>query len=128
MSVSDSEFRAMLLAPAGKRFEYFVKRAADNEKVWGIWGNGWLMMTSNEGIAVFPVWPAARYALALCDGEWNEYRPRAIALNELLDELALLLEQKGSVFGVFPTPSGQGVMVQPGHLVQQLRAELEQYE
>ena len=45
-------------------------------------------------------------------------------LDELLDDLLPLLEEDGIRVAVFPSPQGEGVLVDPGELGRDLRAEL----
>lgn len=122
------EVEAVLKLEGPERFAHFVKRAADEEIVWGLWNEGWaLMADSNEGPA-FPLWPAREYASECAIGEWAGYTPESIPLEDLLDELLPKLEQRNVVPAVFPTPGGRGVVVKPGELDKRLRAELANYD
>jgi hypothetical protein len=122
------EVDAVLKLDGPARFAHFIKRAADEETVWGLWNDGWALMAhAGEGSA-FPVWPAQEYAMECAIGEWSAYTPESIPLNSLLDELLPKLTQKNVAPAVFPTPTGRGVVVTPQELEKSLRAELMNYE
>jgi hypothetical protein len=122
------EIAAVLRLAGPERFRHFVGRVADEERAWGLWSDGWALMSDAQGTAVFPVWPAAEYADLHRTGEWSAYEAREIPVRELLDALIPRLEQDDVPIGVFPTPTGQGVIVPPEQLADALREELEKYE
>ena len=124
---SELEMQGVLRLDGPKRFDHFVKRVADEERAWGLWNDGWALMTDDNGTAVFPLWPAAEYAELHRTGEWASYAAREIALPDLLEELLPRLAQKGVLPGVFPTPTGKGVTPRPEELLAVLRNEQARY-
>lgn len=123
----EKELQAVLLLDGPARFRHFVKRVADSEAAWGLWNDGWALMANDDGTAVFPLWPAREYAELFCNGDWARYEPREIALADLLDQLAPALTNRGTLVGVFPTPSGKGTTPPAQELVAAIRKELENY-
>lgn len=122
------EVEAVLRLDGPKRFEHFAKRAADEEQVWGLRKDGWALMADDDGAQVFPLWPAKEYAEPCAIEVLAGYEASEIGLESLLGELLPKLAADGVRVGVFPTPSGQGVIVDPSVLEQALKAELENYE
>jgi hypothetical protein len=118
---SEKEIEAVLRLDGPARFSHFVKQVVDFEEAWGLWKDGWALMTNNDGTSVFPLWPAREYAQLNCTGDWSEYEPRAIPLVELLDGLLPDLVTQGILPGVFPTPTGKGVTPSVAELDRTLR-------
>jgi hypothetical protein len=85
-------------------------------------------MANDDGMQVFPLWPAREYAELHRTGDWSVYEARPIPLAELLDELLPKLAERGALPGVFPTPNGKGVTPRAEELSRALRDELQKYE
>ena len=81
----------------------------------------------DDGKEVFPLWPAREYADVARTGEWSEYTPERIQLDDLLGELLPKLAERGVQPGVFPTPQGKGVTPTVAELAAALREQLEKY-
>ena len=128
MRISDEEFAHVIAVKAPKRVEYFVKRVADSEELWGLRDeDGWLALGDDEGNDLFPVWPAERYAAAYAAEQHAEERPERIPLEEWLDEYLPGFAEDGVQVAVFPIPSGQGVVLKPEELRAFLDDELAKY-
>lgn len=125
---TEKEIESVLRLDGPKRFDHFVKRVADEERVWSLWDSGWTLMEEEGGQRVFPVWPAREYAERCCIGGWSKCEVREVPLAELLEQLLPELDKAGLRVGVFPTPEGKGVVITPGELDAHLRKELEKYE
>lgn len=124
---TEKEIEAILRLDGPTRFKHFVKRVVDEERAWGLWKDGWALMTNDDGGQVFPLWPAREYAELCRSDDWRSYEPREITLLELLDDLVPKLEQKGVLPGVFPTPEGKGVTPTSKEFADSLRKEMENY-
>ncbi len=122
------EVEAVLRLDGPARFTHFIKRVVDEERAWGLWKDGWALMTNDDGALVFPLWPAREYADLCATSDWSGYEPSEIDLASLLGELAPKLEEKSILSGVFPVPSGRGVTVTIGELRQALHTEMRNYE
>jgi hypothetical protein len=129
--VSDKEFEALTRASADTRYEYFVKRVADTERLIGLYDDGWALMGDGKGSAYFPVWPHSRYAKGFAVDEWAGYRVRPIALEEWLVEWTTRFADDGVDIAVFPVvvegAADRGSPVAPARLRTDLEAELERY-
>ncbi|MFO0591157.1 MAG: DUF2750 domain-containing protein [Polyangiaceae bacterium] len=125
--ISQRQFEAILGLSGPKRFSHFIKRVADEERAWGLWDDGWALMTNSDGDQVFPLWPASEYADLFRTGEWATFTAKEISLEELLNNLIPKLVEMRALPGVFPTPGGKGITPTPGELATALREELERY-
>lgn len=70
-------------------YPLFIEEALATGCVWGLENNdGWALCSSvvNDDIDVIPLWSQPEGARAHCVGEWSEYKPVPIALDEFLDD------------------------------------------
>lgn len=112
--------------PARERYGLFLQITVDWEEVWGLHSqDGWVLSSGEDGRDVLPLWPHPGFAEVCAHGPWEGTSPAAVPLDELLDDLLPLLEEDGIRVSVFPSPQGEGVLVPPGELRQDLKAELE---
>lgn len=122
------ELESVLRLEGPARYDHFVKRVADEEMAWGLWKDGgWALMADDDGVNVFPLWPAKEYAVACATGDWAGYEAERIELHGLLQELLPKLAASNTRAGVFPIPSGRGVATSAQGLVETLSRELEKY-
>lgn len=112
-TVSERKLEALLALPGPERYEHFVKTVADWELAWGLYSEGWALAADDDGRPAFPLWPAEEFARACAGGEWEDYSPEEIALEDLVNELLPKLERDSVLVAVFPTPSDRGVVVVP---------------
>src|SRR5919198_4583453 len=128
-NLTDKEYESVSALGDDKRYDYFISRVADTEKVWGLQaGDGnWAYATDEDGTEVIPVWPHERYAEAAADGPWADDSPSPIALDAWLERWLPGLERDGREIAVFPTGDGAGVRVTPQRLRHDLEEGLKQY-
>jgi hypothetical protein len=128
MRKTSSKQIAALLAVAGPvRFRHFVKRVVDYELAWGLWSDGWALMADSDERTVFPLWPAHEYADLCATDTLAGYVAREIPLDRLLNEVLPTLSAEGTPLGIFPIPSGNGVIVCAQQLESALRQEINNY-
>src|SRR5262245_54358173 len=96
---SDKEIQAVLGLDGPARFQHFLKRVVDSEEAWGLWKDGWALMRNNDNVMVFPLWPAQEYAALSRLGDWKEYEPKAISLEELMQEFLPKFQEDGILPG-----------------------------
>lgn len=128
MKIDSKEIEALISSSGEKRYTYFVKRAADAEKVWGLYNDGWALASTDEGDSVFPVWPAREYAALCTKGMWSSFEPRSISLEDFLNELLPNLKSDGVAPGVFCTPEKDAVMPSVEQLIEDVKFELTKYD
>lgn len=101
MALNRKHVDSVLALPDKKRFDHFVKVVADRQEVWGLYQGGWALAATNDGVTVFPLWPAKDYAQLCAVCEWEGYEPRLITLAELMEDLFPKLKKDGVLPGVF---------------------------
>jgi hypothetical protein len=127
MKVTPKQVETVLVLPAKKRFENFIKLVADWQEVWGLYQDGWALAADDNGVAVFPLWPAKEHAVACAKDEWEGFEPRAISLDDLMNALLPKLDVDKMLPGVFFTPTSRGMMPSIDEFREAIEAELENY-
>lgn len=121
------QLAAVVTLPGPDRYEYFVKRVADSQEVWGLYQDGWALAKTDDGTLVFPMWPASDYASLCAEFEWDGYDAQSFSVEELLDDLLPQLEQDRVLPGIFYTPGDKGVTPTVAQLREDLAYELGKY-
>ena len=127
--LSAEEMRGVLGADGPTRYAHFVKRVADWEEVWGLRApDGWVAVSDESGVSMFPVWPHEEYARLVATDDWSNAVPTSIDVHDWIDSWLPNLLEDGSKIAVFPTPQGKGVVVEPQQLKADIENELSRYE
>lgn len=121
------QLAAVVTLPGPDRYQYFVKRVADSQEVWGLYQDGWALAKTDDGTLVFPMWPASDYASLCAEYEWDGYDAQSFSVEELLEDLLPQLEQDRVLPGVFYTPGDKGVTPSVAQLRDDLAEELGKY-
>jgi hypothetical protein len=124
---SPKEQEAVLRLDGQARFEHFIKRAADEEQVYSLWRDGWVVSETDDGVQLLPLWPAAEYADLCRTGDWKDCEVRKIELVYLMDDLLPRIGEQGFLPGVFPTPEGKATTPTVVELLSALNEELKKY-
>lgn len=127
LSINQKQLEAVLKTDAPKRYKYFMRLAADQKEVWGLWDDGWALAGDEKGSQIFPLWPAEEYAKLCSIDIWSSYKPEVISIEELKEDLLPRLEQDGILLGIFYTPNNKGVVVDVGEFTKHLDFELSRY-
>ncbi|MBD8204566.1 DUF2750 domain-containing protein [Pseudomonas viridiflava] len=111
-----------------ERAEYFIRKVADFEELWGGFADGWLQLGNQKNRRVIPFWPEEIFVQNyINENKINAY-PRRIELCHFLENWVPGMEKDGARILIFPIKESQGVLVNPTKLADQLKDELEQYE
>ncbi len=128
MSVSQKQIEAILKFPAPKRYSHFIKKVVGWKQLWALYDDGWAMSESDDGQPIFPLWPEKEYADLCVSGDWGNYTPKSIELDEVLDSMIPMFRGRGILPGVFFTMKDGSVNASVDQLEEDLRAELSHYE
>jgi hypothetical protein len=128
MKLNEKKMQSVLNLPAPKRYAHFIKVAADQRRVWGLFSDGWALAETSDGQRAFAMWPAQEYALLCARGDWSGYEAREIDLDTLLEVLIPKLQESSTLAGVFPTPSEKGITPDLDQIKADLRNELAKIE
>lgn len=94
-------FNAIVGRSAALRYDYFVKKAADTEIIWGLYDEGWAMTTDRDGSPVLPLWPKSEFAQHCARGDWAGCSGRPLDLLAFMDKILPRLIQDGVRVSVF---------------------------
>lgn len=109
MKITSKQLEAVFSLPGRMRYATFIKVAADQRCVWGLFSEGWALADMDNGRQAFPIWPASDYAVCCALGAWAGYEPREIDLDTFFENLLPKLAEKGTLAAVFPTPNEKSV-------------------
>jgi hypothetical protein len=117
-AVNDQEFEAVLGLDAPQRYEHFLKRICDTERVYLLVDGDQLVVLSDENGGApdqLPLWPHPRYGEAYRD-EFGGAPLGEMGLEELVERALPSLAEDGVDIAVFPTPKGESPVVPPTRL------------
>ena len=117
----------MVAADGKRRYEYFIHRVADTQRVWSLHADGWAALGDDEGKKLFPLWPHEKYAERFKKEGFEAYEPRAIDLDLFVEEWLPKMKEAGVSPAVFPVATGASVVVSCDDLQANLRHELSKY-
>ena len=121
------KFKQVAELPTADRHAYFVRKVADTQEVWGLYHAGWATAQVDGKVAI-SLWPEAAFAQACASGDWMDFQPRAIALEDFLHKWLPGMENHEQLAFVFAVPQGDVSIVAPADLLRDLQHESEQYE
>ncbi|MGV2941294.1 DUF2750 domain-containing protein [Mesobacillus sp. LC4] len=124
--MNKQEFEAVIRLPAPIRYEYFIKKAADYEEVWGLYNEGWASAQDAEGNVLLPFYPNEKFAEAFAKNEWEGCRPKKIELRDFLEKWLPGMKVDGFKPSIFPTDTDSAVM-DVDTLCEDIEEELEKY-
>ncbi|MBT2691631.1 DUF2750 domain-containing protein [Bacillus sp. ISL-55] len=124
--MNQREFDAVIRQPAAVRYEYFIKKAADYEEVWGLYNEGLATAQDDFGNTLLPLFPNEKFAKAFAKKEWEGYSPKRIELDHFLEKWLPGMESGGVKPSIFPTDTDSAV-IDVNTLREDLETELENY-
>lgn len=127
MKINQKQIESVIALPGAKRYEHFIKVVADQEEVWGLYRDGWVLAATDDGQKVFPVWPAKEYAELCKKNEWSACEAESFSLVDFMHELLPNLKNDDVLLGVFYTPFNKGVTPAVDQVLADLNRELENY-
>src|SRR5258708_35821637 len=99
------KIRNILRHAARDRYDYFVRKVADREELWGLaYADGSWVVSKNDSVTVFPFWPEEEFADIAAKGDWALASPASVSLNDFADNWVPGLEQNREQVGIFWHP------------------------
>ena len=127
MAINQKQIEAVLKLPAPKRYSHFIKKVVGWQKMWGLYDDGWAMSESSDGEPVLPLWPGKEYAELCISGEWSNYKPKEIELDEVFEDVIPTLREQNILPGIFYTMEHGSVNANIDELESDLKEELSYY-
>lgn len=124
--VNEKEIEAVLKISAAKRYEYFIKKVADFEEVWGLFDDGWAVSEDDYGNPLIPFWPKKEFANLCAVEEWKNYKAESIELELFLHVWLPNMKKDGAKPSIFFNNTDSAVL-DVDTLLSDLEDELENY-
>ncbi|MCA8277777.1 DUF2750 domain-containing protein [Burkholderia sp. AU30280] len=124
MRIHPNKIENVLRFDAQSRCDYFIRKVADSEIVWGLFDTGWATATVN-GLTAIPFWPEEDFAALCTSHEWKSFHPKTISLGEFLSRWLPGMERDERVCVVFPGPEDKGRLLSPMDLLELIKQELQ---
>lgn len=126
--LTEQEKAAVLMLPGSKRYDYFVKKVADENTIWSLWQSGWALAEDSDQRQVVPIWPHAQFAEICARGEWANYTALPIEMDAWVQRWLPGIEKDSRLLAIFPTTADRGIVVAPSKLASDLEQELSRYK
>lgn len=128
MKITDKEIEAVSNLDAFQRYQYFIKRVADSEKMYSLHDkNEYFALAAVGDRTVFSVWSAPEFALINAIGEWNTFSVKEISLEEFEDELIDKIEENQWLINVFSIKEKSGFVVDINEFAKDISDEMQKY-
>jgi hypothetical protein len=112
------------------RYDYFIRKVADFEEVWGLFSDqgGRATLGTGDKIVV-PFWPEEDFAVLCATEQWQGYVPKMISLEDFMAKWIPGLQRDQRLVNIFYVPqTKEGSIIEPGDLLSDLENELSNYE
>ncbi|AOH55144.1 hypothetical protein ABE28_012365 [Peribacillus muralis] len=124
--MNNKEVELVKKLPAPKRYEYFIKKVADFEEVWGLFNGGWAISKDDVGNYLMPFWPKKEFANLCALGDWENYQAEPIELDEFIQGWLPGLKEDGIRPSIFWNNADSAVL-EIDLLILDLEEELKKY-
>lgn len=126
-SPTTKEIEELLIADSQARYKYFLNHVCDSQKIWSLYDDGWATLGDDSGNEMIPFWPHALYAEKFKENSWANYKPKEIDVEEFVESWLPNMKRENVLAAIFPTPSGNSVIVSLEDLEANIRYELGKY-
>ena len=128
MKITNKEIEAVSQLEAFQRYEYFIKRVADSEKMYTLVDeNGYFAIADIENSAVLSVWPAFEFAENNAVDEWGSYSVKEITIEEFEEDIIDIIEKNNWLINVFSIKGKSGFIVDLNEFAKDLSIEMQKY-
>lgn len=107
-------------------YQRFIEGILESNQVWGLQSeDGWVVVDSTEfeDSEVMPFWSEEDFARHHCAGEWSEFKPAAMELDEFIEDWLVGMAEDGILVGPNWNADLEGLEVEPEELAQKLTEE-----
>lgn len=124
--MNQKEFESVIKQPPNIRYEYFIKKVADYEEVWGLYNDGWATAKDDGGNTLIPFFPKKEFAEYCAVNEWETFQAEPIDLDQFIEDWLIGMKKDRVSPSIFPT-NEDSVVVEIDVLLRDLNNELENY-
>lgn len=107
-------------------YQRFIENILESGQVWGLQSDeGWVVVDSTEfeDAEVMPFWSEEAYAKAHCVGEWEDFKPVAMDLDEFVEDWLTGMAEDGILVGPNWNDDLDGLEIEPEEVMQLLTGE-----
>lgn len=128
MKQTDKEIESVIRLDSEKRFEYAIKRIADNERLYSAkFPDGDYAIIPYSNTYLFPVWSACQYCERCIDV--STMQCVEISLGQFVNEIIDLISRYEWELAVFPLSNGDyGKITTLNEFCKSLKSALEDYQ
>jgi len=115
-----------LTADLKANYQRFIEDILESGQVWGLQSEeGWVVVDSTEfeESEVMPFWSDEAYAKNHCVGEWADFKPVAMDLEEFVEEWLAGMAEDGILVGPNWNDDLEGEEVEPEEIAEKLGTE-----
>jgi hypothetical protein len=127
MSIRQEEINSVIKLSPLQRYEYFVKKVSDFEKVYSIKERDEWFISEGRNNKFFMLWSASEFAKLFIKDRWEQCTVESIKLSEFIEILIPLAESRNILFSVFGVNGKSGFVVDSKELFRDLTNEIENY-
>jgi len=112
-----------LTADLKANYQRFIEDILESGQVWGLQSEeGWVVVDSTEfeESEVMPFWSDEAYAKNHCVGEWADFKPVAMDLEEFVEEWLAGMAEDGILVGPNWNDDLEGEEVEPEEIAEKL--------
>jgi len=127
--VSPKEIEKVSALDPFERYQHFIKRVADSEKLYTLNSKEGDWARSNvKDAKLYPLWPFKEYAINCINDAWNNFDVIEFDLNDFLDQTLPLIAKEGLLLNIFPVGDKTGFVVNESEFISDINDELTKYE
>jgi hypothetical protein len=128
MKISDREIEAVSKLQPLERYQYFMKKVADTEKMYSLVDKeGNFALSDVEINVLFSLWSAPEFALKCAQGAWEGFAAKEITIEDFEDNIIDIVSDNNWLINVFSIEGKTGFVVDFGEFARDLSFELKKY-
>lgn len=129
MKINLKEIESVVSLEPFKRYQYFIKKVADNELMYTLEDKNNNIATSKIGENILlPLWTAIEFAELCKVNGWDDYIIKPITLKYFENEFIDFISNESYLLNIFPVYDKSGFVVKLEEFTRDLSYELKKYD
>ncbi|WP_316838330.1 DUF2750 domain-containing protein [Pedobacter nutrimenti] len=128
MEINQKEIEKVSSLGAFERYQYLLKRIADNEMIYTLENEegDWASSEIKEYI-LYPIWSAKEFALKCAVDEWSGFKIIETSIGVFLETVLPEIDKDGFLLNAFPVGVTTGFVVTTSEFMRDIAEELGNY-
>ena len=129
VKITKKEIEATSKLEAAARYQYFIKKVADTEKMYSLVDEGgdWAIACFGEK-TLFSVWSAPEFAAACAVSEWKGFSVREFNIDDFESDIFNEIDTHDHLINVFSVKGRSGFLVDYNEFARDLSDELRKHQ